>query len=230
MPSLPIAHVRGGKLEEPRSLIDASEKPLLHPLKDKEWPTLSPQKITDTMRVISKDGQRYPLLSGTLDNAEAEQQTVEILSSANKVSTHPTIEPPQSSGIERKNPRSKALLASHRLSTGAVDKTASGQEVGFTDSDLPTEDLPDFHVGSPNTLNNSFAKPDPVFIRGNRPPTQFVAGSRRIIRGSHHNESSPKFQPSRPVPAIPKVDPSTRRSSIPVSKASTSEGSSILTP
>ncbi|KAL8717550.1 MAG: hypothetical protein Q9225_005215 [Loekoesia sp. 1 TL-2023] len=84
LPSPPIAQIKGGYIEEPRSLIDASEKPLRRtspksPQKEEEWPVLFPQKPTtpdairemlrqpvlEPARLISKDQERYPLLSGS---------------------------------------------------------------------------------------------------------------------------------------------------------------------
>ncbi|KAL8924346.1 MAG: hypothetical protein Q9208_004128 [Pyrenodesmia sp. 3 TL-2023] len=84
LPSPPIAQVHTGYIEEPRSLIDASEKPLRRtspksPQAKEEWPILFPQKSTspeavrEMMRqspskpahVVAHDQERYPLLSGS---------------------------------------------------------------------------------------------------------------------------------------------------------------------
>ncbi|KAL8735502.1 MAG: hypothetical protein Q9181_002774 [Wetmoreana brouardii] len=84
LPSPPIAQIMTAHVEEPRSLIDASEKPLLRsspksPRRDEEWPVLFPQKVTlpsasresphrrkeEPMRSISNGRERYPSLSGS---------------------------------------------------------------------------------------------------------------------------------------------------------------------
>ncbi|KAL8961135.1 MAG: hypothetical protein Q9193_002270 [Seirophora villosa] len=83
LPSPPIAQVKTAHVEEPRSLIDASEKPLQRtspksPRKKEEWPVLSPQKPTSPEGIqemqqqsspkqaylSSTDQERSPLLSG----------------------------------------------------------------------------------------------------------------------------------------------------------------------
>ncbi|KAL8897904.1 MAG: hypothetical protein Q9207_006968 [Kuettlingeria erythrocarpa] len=84
LPSPPIAQVTTAYTEEPRSLIDASEKPLQRtspksPQTKEEWPVLFPQKPTSPevirkmlrqsppkpARVVSRDQERYPLLGGS---------------------------------------------------------------------------------------------------------------------------------------------------------------------
>ncbi|KAL8706083.1 MAG: hypothetical protein Q9201_000848 [Fulgogasparrea decipioides] len=84
LPSPPIAQIMTGHVEEPRSLIDASEKPLLRASpkssrRDEEWPVLFPQKVTlpsasrqsphqrdvEPERSISAGRERYPSLSGS---------------------------------------------------------------------------------------------------------------------------------------------------------------------
>ncbi|KAL9029201.1 MAG: hypothetical protein Q9196_002537 [Gyalolechia fulgens] len=83
LPSPPIAQIKNDHIEEPRSLIDASEKPLHRtspksPEKKEEWPVLFPQKPTtpkslrkllqqpshEEARAISPSQERYPLLRG----------------------------------------------------------------------------------------------------------------------------------------------------------------------
>ncbi|KAL9584606.1 MAG: hypothetical protein Q9212_002011 [Teloschistes hypoglaucus] len=109
---------------------------------------------------------------------------------------------------------------------GQVIKDSPNKGLGFTDYTVDQQIRP----RSPNASNNSFAKPDSL----NRAPAQFVAGSRRPItrrlssRGSLRNDLSPKFQPARPVPPIPKDK--LRRSSIPVSTAYPAAGLSIPAP
>lgn len=81
LPSSPIAQIKSDHIEEPRSLIDASEKPLQRtspksPQEQEEWPVLFPQKPTtpdslremlhqppsEPVRAISGNQERYPLL------------------------------------------------------------------------------------------------------------------------------------------------------------------------
>ncbi|KAI4086053.1 MAG: hypothetical protein LQ344_007890 [Seirophora lacunosa] len=83
LPSPPIAQLKTAHVEEPRSLIDASEKPLQRtspksPREKEEWPVLFPQKPTSPegiqemqqqsspkqAHVSSTDQERSPLLSG----------------------------------------------------------------------------------------------------------------------------------------------------------------------
>ncbi|KAL8688152.1 MAG: hypothetical protein Q9218_005866 [Villophora microphyllina] len=102
LPSPPIARVTTGILEEPRSLIDASEKPLLRSSpkstqQGEEWPVLFPQKVTPSgtstesshqelakaTRVISNDQERYPLLRGSGSaNAHLDQKPVSKVTSS----------------------------------------------------------------------------------------------------------------------------------------------------
>ncbi|KAL8774121.1 MAG: hypothetical protein Q9209_001229 [Squamulea sp. 1 TL-2023] len=82
LPSPPVAQVTNSTLGEPRSLIDASEKPLQRtspksPRKQEEWPVLFPGKPTapdairdilhqttpEPARLVSNDQERYPRLS-----------------------------------------------------------------------------------------------------------------------------------------------------------------------
>ncbi|KAL8732979.1 MAG: hypothetical protein Q9166_002377 [cf. Caloplaca sp. 2 TL-2023] len=84
LPSPPIAQVMTNAIEEPRSLIDAREKPLRRtspksPQKQEEWPVLFPEKPTapdairqalhqttpEPIRSISIGQERYPRLSGS---------------------------------------------------------------------------------------------------------------------------------------------------------------------
>ncbi|KAL8673572.1 MAG: hypothetical protein Q9168_002004 [Polycauliona sp. 1 TL-2023] len=84
LPSPPVARLINGNLGEPRSLIDASEKPLQRtspksPSKQEEWPVLFPEKPTtpdaireslqqttpEPVRLVSNDQERYPRLSGS---------------------------------------------------------------------------------------------------------------------------------------------------------------------
>ncbi|KAL9035114.1 MAG: hypothetical protein Q9180_005033 [Flavoplaca navasiana] len=84
LPSPPVAQVMNGNLGEPRSLIDASERPLQRtspksPSKQEEWPVLFPEKPTtpdsireqfhqtapEPARLASNDQERYPRLSGS---------------------------------------------------------------------------------------------------------------------------------------------------------------------
>lgn len=93
LPSPPIAQVTTAYTEEPRSLIDASEKPLQRtspksPQTKEEWPVLFPQKPTSPevirrmlhqsppkpARVVSRDQERYPLLGGSQVAASNAQQ------------------------------------------------------------------------------------------------------------------------------------------------------------
>ncbi|KAI4166911.1 MAG: hypothetical protein LQ343_007648 [Gyalolechia ehrenbergii] len=83
LPSPPIAQIKNDHIEEPRSLIDASEKPLHRtspksPQEKEEWPVLFPQKPTtpkslrkmlhqpshEPARATSGSQERYPLLRG----------------------------------------------------------------------------------------------------------------------------------------------------------------------
>ncbi|KAL8971466.1 MAG: hypothetical protein Q9197_003260 [Variospora fuerteventurae] len=83
LPSPPIAQVQAGCVEEPRSLIDASEKPLERtspksPRKKEEWPVLFPRKPMSSENIqevphhgspkpppiFSTDQERYPRLTG----------------------------------------------------------------------------------------------------------------------------------------------------------------------
>ncbi|KAL8938784.1 MAG: hypothetical protein Q9216_003706 [Gyalolechia sp. 2 TL-2023] len=83
LPSPPIARIKNDHVGEPRSLIDASEKPLHRtspksPQQKEEWPVLFPQKPTspnsirkilhqpspEPVRAISGGQERYPLLRG----------------------------------------------------------------------------------------------------------------------------------------------------------------------
>ncbi|KAL8911699.1 MAG: hypothetical protein Q9172_007626 [Xanthocarpia lactea] len=102
LPSPPVAQVMNSNLGEPRSLIDASEKPLQRtspksPRKQEEWPVLFPEKPTtpDALREIlhqtapepacsvSSDQERYPRLSGSQSaNSNLGQEPLARLSSS----------------------------------------------------------------------------------------------------------------------------------------------------
>lgn len=93
LPSPPVAQVTTDLLGEPRSLIDASEKPLRRaspksPRKEEEWPVLFPEKPTtpdairqalhqttpEPVRVTSNGQERYPRLSGSQSADILEQE------------------------------------------------------------------------------------------------------------------------------------------------------------
>ncbi|KAL8657437.1 MAG: hypothetical protein Q9226_001909 [Calogaya cf. arnoldii] len=84
LPSPPVAQVMNINLGEPRSLIDASEKPLQRtspksPSKQEDWPVLFPEKPTtpgsirellhqttpEPVRLVLTERERYPRLSGS---------------------------------------------------------------------------------------------------------------------------------------------------------------------
>ncbi|KAL8965752.1 MAG: hypothetical protein Q9183_003700, partial [Haloplaca sp. 2 TL-2023] len=89
LPSPPIAQVMSGSIEEPRSLIEASEKPLFRvspksSQRDEEWPVLFPQKPTkpdaigkdssilqseEPKRMTSSNQERYPRLSASYSSS-----------------------------------------------------------------------------------------------------------------------------------------------------------------
>ncbi|KAL8827849.1 MAG: hypothetical protein Q9170_006849 [Blastenia crenularia] len=115
LPSPPIAQIKSDHLEEPRSLIDASEKPLRRTSpkssqNGEDWPVLFPQKPTspDAIREMSQsaplkptynasqDHERYPLLRGSNSMATDFQQK-----SLTKV--------PSTHKIRRKEPSTSSL-------------------------------------------------------------------------------------------------------------------------
>ncbi len=102
LPTPPVAQVMNSKLGEPRSLIDASEKPLQRtspksPQKQEEWPVLFPEKPTtpdaireilhqttpEPARSVSTAQERYPRLSGSQSaNSNLGQEPLARLSSS----------------------------------------------------------------------------------------------------------------------------------------------------
>ncbi|KAL8995392.1 MAG: hypothetical protein Q9169_004869 [Polycauliona sp. 2 TL-2023] len=145
---------------------------------------------------------------------------------------------------EPRQTRTSSLRA--RISAGQVIQDSPNKILGFTDftaekapSAKPSkEDLNSAAGSRPRSsaaLGKGFTKkPSKEFLGGSRAPAQFVAGSRRPVarRPSSRNSlrsdsraSSPTYmEASRPAPPLPlgKNDTSTRKSSIPVFRNSTS--------
>lgn len=102
LPSPPIAQFTTGSVEEPRSLIDASERPLLRssPRRAEEWPVLFPQKATtpntrdeprieqsqEPAQTVSEGQERYPRRSGSESaSARLDQEPISKIPSAIKI-------------------------------------------------------------------------------------------------------------------------------------------------
>lgn len=145
---------------------------------------------------------------------------------------------------EPRQTRTSSLRA--RISAGQVIRDSPNKVLGFTDFTVekppPTkasqEDLGSevsFRARSSSSFSKAFTKkPSKEFQGGNRAPAQFVAGSRRpaarrsssrnSLRGDSRAPSPAFLEPSRPAPPVPtaKNMPSTRKSSIPISRNSIS--------
>ncbi|KAI4256387.1 MAG: hypothetical protein LQ352_002115 [Teloschistes flavicans] len=139
LPSPPVAQVMTGIIEEPRSLIDASEKPLLRSSpksQDEEWPTLSPRKITS----MSNDHLRGPenprhkkVLTDDAETKALQLSTGAVRDSERKAShSDPRgLSAGALNNSERKASSSKAV----QLSTGALNdserKASHSKAVGL---------------------------------------------------------------------------------------------------
>lgn len=148
LPSPPIAQIKSDHIEEPRSLIDASEKPLQRtspksPQKKEEWPVLFPQKPTtpDSLRqmleqpsnepawAISGNQERYPLLRGPEVNPPDPQKPTSKLSSTYRLERKET----SSSNLREKVVGPGSTEGRGRGGDRAINQTLDKKEIPQAD-------------------------------------------------------------------------------------------------